>query len=256
VNLPVLSKRNPNPNPNSNPNSARNSNPNKNRYKITAQLGAGQAAFSQALQCVDLSASDSRSGTQRGSNEDASRNVRQEWVCLKVIKNNKDYFDQSLDEIKLLRTINEGADCDAKHILKMYDYFYYKEHLVIVSELLAENLFEFGRQLRESDMEPFFTLSRLRRISHQVLTALEYIHSLNLIHCDIKPENIVMSNYTSCDIKIIDFGSSCYTTDRATSYIQSRSYRAPEVITVFRLSNTHPKPKLDHNSTQPNSTQS
>jgi hypothetical protein len=24
-------------------------------------------------------------------------------VCLKIVKNNKDYFDQSLDEIKLLR---------------------------------------------------------------------------------------------------------------------------------------------------------
>ena len=30
--------------------------------------------------------------------------------------------------------------------------------------------------------------------------------------------------------KIIDFGSSCYVTDHLTSYIQSRSYRAPEVI--------------------------
>lgn len=31
-------------------------------------------------------------------------------------------------------------------------------------------------------------------------------------------------------MKLIDFGSSCYTTDHLTTYIQSRSYRAPEVV--------------------------
>lgn len=34
----------------------------------------------------------------------------------------------------------------------------------------------------------------------------------------------------SVTIQVIDFGSSCYTTDRLVSYVQSRSYRAPEVI--------------------------
>ena len=29
---------------------------------------------------------------------------------------------------------------------------------------------------------------------------------------------------------MIDFGSSCFTTDQLSSYVQSRSYRAPEVI--------------------------
>ncbi len=29
---------------------------------------------------------------------------------------------------------------------------------------------------------------------------------------------------------MIDLGSSCFTTDQLSSYVQSRSYRAPEVI--------------------------
>ena len=29
---------------------------------------------------------------------------------------------------------------------------------------------------------------------------------------------------------MIDFGSSCFTRDHLSSYVQSRSYRAPEVI--------------------------
>jgi len=59
---------------------------------------------------------------------------------------------------------------------------------------------------------------------------LEYIHHLHLIHCDLKPENILIKSYSRCEVKVIDFGSSCYTHDHLSSYIQSRSYRAPEVI--------------------------
>ena len=32
---------------------------------------------------------------------------------------------------------------------------------------------------------------------------------------------------------MIDFGSSCFTTDHLSSYVQSRSYRAPEVVLGF-----------------------
>jgi serine/threonine protein kinase len=31
-------------------------------------------------------------------------------------------------------------------------------------------------------------------------------------------------------VKVIDFGSSCFTTDSLSSYVQSRCYRAPEVV--------------------------
>ena len=41
---------------------------------------------------------------------------------------------------------------------------------------------------------------------------------------------VLIRSYSRCEIKIIDFGSSCYVTDHLTSYVQSRSYRAPEVI--------------------------
>ncbi|CAM9741327.1 unnamed protein product, partial [Sphacelaria rigidula] len=61
------------------------------RYEVCGYIGT--AAFSTALHCRDL---------RRRRGEDS--------VCLKVIKNNKDFFDQSLDEIKLLQRIKEGGD--------------------------------------------------------------------------------------------------------------------------------------------------
>lgn len=46
----------------------------------------------------------------------------------------------------------------------------------------------------------------------------------------LQPENILIKSYSRCDVKVIDLGSSCFVTDALSTYIQSRSYRAPEVI--------------------------
>ncbi|KAL0303845.1 UNVERIFIED_CONTAM: hypothetical protein Sradi_6252600 [Sesamum radiatum] len=75
------------------------------RYCVTEFLGS--AAFSSVVQAHDL-----YSGMD---------------VCLKIIKNDKDFFDQSLDEIKLLKFVNKHDPADEHHILRLYDYFYHQE---------------------------------------------------------------------------------------------------------------------------------
>lgn len=70
----------------------------------------------------------------------------------------------------------------------------------------------------------------MQKIAKQLLAALDYVHSLRLIHCDLKPENILVKSYSNCFVKVIDFGSSCFVDDHLSSYVQSRSYRAPEVM--------------------------
>ncbi|KAJ7562869.1 hypothetical protein O6H91_03G087100 [Diphasiastrum complanatum] len=178
------------------------------RYHVTEYLGS--AAFSKAIQAHDL-----HTGMD---------------VCMKIIKNNKDFFDQSLDEIKLLKYINRHDPADKHHILRLYDYFYHREHLFIVCELLRANLYEFHKYNRESGGEVYFTMPRLQCITRQCLEALDFLHGLGLIHCDLKPENILVKSYSRCEVKVIDLGSSCFQTDHLCSYVQSRSYRAPEVI--------------------------
>merc|ERR1712232_1502384 len=102
--------------------------------------------------------------------------------CMKIIKNDKDFLDQSIDEIKLLKYINVNGDVDEHNVLRLEDCFYHKEHLIIVTELLRDNLYEFSKFNRECGDEPFFTVGRLQKIAKQVLGALEYVHSLRLIH--------------------------------------------------------------------------
>ncbi|XP_066363045.1 serine/threonine-protein kinase ppk5-like isoform X2 [Miscanthus floridulus] len=178
------------------------------RYRVAEYLGS--AAFSKVVRAHDL-----RTGVD---------------VCLKIIKNDKDFFDQSLDEIKLLKFVNKYDPDDDHHILRLYDYFYYQEHLFIVTELLRANLYEFQKYNQESGDEVYFSLPRIQAIARQCLEASVYLHHLNIVHCDLKPENILLKSYSRCEIKVIDLGSSCFLSDNLNLYVQSRSYRSPEVI--------------------------
>ncbi len=59
---------------------------------------------------------------------------------------------------------------------------------------------------------------------------LSYAKSNKIVHCDMKPENILLINPKKSAIKVIDFGTGCYENSTYYTYIQSRYYRAPEII--------------------------
>eukprot|EP00816_Leptocylindrus_hargravesii_P001733 CAMPEP_0196807098 /NCGR_PEP_ID=MMETSP1362-20130617/7036_1 /TAXON_ID=163516 /ORGANISM="Leptocylindrus danicus, Strain CCMP1856" /LENGTH=999 /DNA_ID=CAMNT_0042180861 /DNA_START=279 /DNA_END=3278 /DNA_ORIENTATION=- len=198
------------------------------RYLVQQTLGS--AAFSTAYRCMDLKHNDYDGDDTDGRNEKSKSPSKKCEVCLKVIRNKKDYFDQSLDEIKILQYLKDSNQCEENNVYVLLDYFYYKEHLIIVTELLCQNLYEFGKFIRENDEPAFFTLKRLNFIARQILVALNFVHGMGIMHTDLKPENILISSYSRSTVKLIDFGSSCYKTDKPSYYIQSRSYRAPEVV--------------------------
>jgi dual specificity tyrosine-phosphorylation-regulated kinase 2/3/4 len=64
----------------------------------------------------------------------------------------------------------------------------------------------------------------------QLLAAINHMRELHIIHCDMKPENILLSNPNSSTIKVIDLGTGCYEKKTIYTYIQSRFYRAPEIM--------------------------
>jgi serine/threonine protein kinase len=46
----------------------------------------------------------------------------------------------------------------------------------------------------------------------------------------LKPENILYTDSLRQNIKVIDFGSGCFDYEQGFFYVQSRFYRAPEVV--------------------------
>ena len=56
----------------------------------------------------------------------------------------------------------------------------------------------------------------------------------SIVHCDIKPENVMFREENKTGLKIIDVGSGCFESKQLYTYIQSRFYRAPEIFFGIR----------------------
>lgn len=124
-------------------------------------------------------------------------------------------------------SLTRYQDPENKHsMINFTQSFYFRGHLCISTELLGMNLYEF---IKAHDFKGF-SLRLIRRFCKQMLGSLVLLRSHRVIHCDLKPENILLAHPLHSEIKVIDFGSSCFETEKVYTYIQSRFYRSPEVI--------------------------
>lgn len=76
-------------------------------------------------------------------------------------------------------------------------------------------------------------LGLVKAFAIQFLEGLEYLHSCCIIHTDIKPANVVLSwdkDVQSLRVKLIDFGNACCLSDNLCDEIQTKPYRALEVL--------------------------
>ena len=70
-----------------------------------------------------------------------------EVVAVKVIKNQTAFYHQARVEVGVLQYLNRLGDAeDQHHIVRMHDFFVFKEHLCLVFELLGLNLYELIKQ--------------------------------------------------------------------------------------------------------------
>merc|ERR1719446_174384 len=148
------------------------------------------------------------------------------YSALKMVQNKKRFHHQALVEVKIPEHIRERDLESTSNVVHMLDYFYFRNHLCITFELLSINLYEF---IKNNNFQGV-SLGLIRRFAIQLLAALRFLRKQRIIHCDFKPENVLLKNPTKSGIKVIDFGSSCFEDERVYTYIQSRFYRSPEVI--------------------------
>ncbi|KAH9885205.1 hypothetical protein F4778DRAFT_516794 [Xylariomycetidae sp. FL2044] len=174
------------------------------RYEIVDVLGKG--SFGQVVRCIDH-----KSGV---------------LVAVKIIRNKKRFHQQALVEVNILQKLREWDPKNRHSMVNFTHSFYFRGHLCISTELLDMNLYEFIK----SNSFRGFSLKLIRRFTKQMLSSLNLLKQQKVIHCDLKPENILLRHPMHSEIKVIDFGSSCFENEKVYTYIQSRFYRSPEVI--------------------------
>lgn len=147
-------------------------------------------------------------------------------VALKIVRNEKRFHRQAQEEIRILDHLRKQDKDNTMNIIHMLEHFTFRNHTCITFELLSINLYE----LIKKNKFQGFSLQLVRKFAHSLLLCLDALYRNKIIHCDLKPENVLLKQPGRSGIKVIDFGSSCYDHQRVYTYIQSRFYRAPEVI--------------------------
>ena len=151
-------------------------------------------------------------------------------MAVKILLNQKRLFKQGLIEKKILEILQSTDKEDTKNIVRILASHLFRSHLVLVFELLSINLYQF---LKHSEFKGV-SLALVRRFAIQLLVALSHMKENSVVHCDLKPENILLCKQNKSGIKVVDLGSGTLEKDQYYTYIQSRYYRAPEVILGIR----------------------
>ncbi|KAI7862322.1 phosphoinositide-dependent kinase-1, partial [Spinellus fusiger] len=154
-------------------------------------------------------------------------------------RSNKFYAIKKLDKAHIVKNdkvkyvmIERDALSKMNHpgIIKLY--WTFKDHRSLYFVLdLAKNgeLYSYIRRLAPFDIDT------ARFYAAEIISALEHIHSKDVIHRDIKPENILLDE--RMHIKITDFGSAKIGTDatepakaNARSFVGTAEYVSPELL--------------------------
>uniref|UniRef100_A0A1A7XGF1 Serine/threonine-protein kinase PRP4 homolog n=1 Tax=Iconisemion striatum TaxID=60296 RepID=A0A1A7XGF1_9TELE len=148
-------------------------------------------------------------------------------VAVKIIRNNELMQKTGLKELEFLRKLNDADPDDKFHCLRLFRHFYHKQHLCLVFEPLSMNLREV---LKKYGKDVGLHIKAVRSYSQQLFLALKLLKRCNILHADIKPDNILV-NESKTILKLCDFGSASHVADNdITPYLVSRFYRAPEII--------------------------
>ena len=182
------------------------------RYQFLDILGRG--SFGYVYKCQDH-----KSGGQ---------------VAMKIIRNRENFRKQAEIESKILQTLKDFKETNADSLcatITLLDSFEFRRHLFLVFPVLGLNLYEYVKQKQQG-----LSMTIVRSVAIQLIESLVHFRALGIIHCDLKLENILLEDEKTNRIAIIDFGSSCFADATMYSYIQSRFYRAPEVILGLQYS--------------------
>ncbi|CAN0163964.1 unnamed protein product [Ascophyllum nodosum] len=200
------------------------------RFELRSDVGLG--TFGRVVECWDMK--------------------RRRRVAVKIVRKVKKYHESALIEAQILQDVNDRerdqrrGPKEASLCVEMFGHFEHQGHCCLVFECLGLSLYEY---LKKNDYRGF-PMNIMRPIARELLQAIEFLHSIKLIHTDLKPENVLLTSWDEREvkldsgdvirvpaaphIKVIDFGGATYENDSHASIVNTRQYRAPEVILGMR----------------------
>jgi len=177
------------------------------RYFVL-ETAAGKGVFSGVVKAQD----------RRGSGE---------AVAVKVIRANDRMTKAAELEVALLKRLNAADKDGSSHIIKLHDTFVYRKHFCLVFECMWGDL---RSALKTFTKNKGMTLLAVRSYTKQLLSACKHMMKCKIIHCDIKPDNILISKGHNA-VKFCDLGTAVELSGiNATPYLGSGYYRAPEIV--------------------------
>ncbi|XP_019941017.1 homeodomain-interacting protein kinase 4-like [Paralichthys olivaceus] len=146
-------------------------------------------------------------------------------VAIKILETEKTQItEKEIDMIEVLSIL----DPVKTNVVHFHEKLQQGQHTYLVFEKLDMNL----EQLLKNRKYIPLSVSEIQLITQQLLTALEALRGLGIIHTNLKPDNIMLVNHKDQPfrVKLIDFGMALRTSKvRRGMVMQSLGYRAPEV---------------------------
>ncbi|XP_042870088.1 dual specificity tyrosine-phosphorylation-regulated kinase 2-like [Penaeus japonicus] len=119
-------------------------------------------------------------------------------VALKIVRNEKRFHRQAQEEIRILEHLRKQDKDNTMNIIHMFDHFTFRSHTCITFELLSINLYE----LIKKNKFMGFSLQLVRKFAHSLLLCLDALYKNKIIHCDMKPENVLLKQQGRSGIKV------------------------------------------------------
>lgn len=155
--------------------------------------------------------------------------VRSTWLALKLLNSDLSQYQGFISGFQ--REAATLARLQHPNIVRFYELVQNKEELFFLMDFIE------GTNLRQklNRKQKTLQLNDVITIYRPICSALHYAHHQEIIHCDIKPENIVIDS--SGKVLLTDFGISLYINEETRLSIGNGtpSYMAPEQIQRGRV---------------------
>ena len=129
---------------------------------------SGKGTFGKVFLAVD-----------RGTNKE---------VAIKVVRRIRKYTEAAQIEANILNDVNAADPTGTYLCVRYYGSFYFRGHFCMVFEPLGPSLLEY---VKANDYRPA-PLYCIQAMADQLVTAVAFLHAMELVHTDLKLENILL----------------------------------------------------------------